>query len=353
MTTGHESWLDLCAGYALGALEDAEAAAFEEHLASGCPTCHAALADFSEAGLAIALSAPPVPLPEGLKGRVLAALDGEPRAPTRRPVARPPAPGAMRWVAVAMVVMALVGGALGLAGVLYTETRRLEAENAALRASQAGAESARLALDSRVRGLDDELRTMRDAAASMATTYTALEASNAALAQRGDSLALLSASLADERDRLRGARDAALGERDAAVEAEAQLATTLAGVKRTLAAAKNALAAWGVEWIALKPQGDTPAPGRGWICYARASGKAMLLFDALAVPPGKALEGWVIRGGEATSLGLLVPEADGTLVLPPVDYGEPAEIQAFGVSVEEPGGSTSDGPTEVVLLGST
>jgi anti-sigma-K factor RskA len=77
--------LDLCAGYALGALDDGDRRRLEEHLAGGCPTCEAALADFSAATVKLAATAPPARPSAGLRERVLAAARAEaPRAGAER-----------------------------------------------------------------------------------------------------------------------------------------------------------------------------------------------------------------------------------------------------------------------------
>jgi anti-sigma-K factor RskA len=66
--------IDLCAGYALGCLDAADRNRAEEHLASGCPLCQAALAEFSDASVLLAASAPPALPGPTLRQRVLAAV---------------------------------------------------------------------------------------------------------------------------------------------------------------------------------------------------------------------------------------------------------------------------------------
>jgi len=79
MIPHRDEHLDLCAGYALGNLDPAARAEFEAHLESGCPECEAALADFTSAAAMLAASARPVPLPFGLKARVMNLVQATPR----------------------------------------------------------------------------------------------------------------------------------------------------------------------------------------------------------------------------------------------------------------------------------
>jgi anti-sigma-K factor RskA len=65
--------LDLCAGFALGALGDADRARLEAHLAEGCPVCEAALADFSQGAVGLARSVQGATASPELRRRVLEA----------------------------------------------------------------------------------------------------------------------------------------------------------------------------------------------------------------------------------------------------------------------------------------
>jgi len=72
-----EEHLDLCAGYALGSLSEADRRTLEAHLAEGCPTCEAALQDFGAATVLLTASLPPATPSAALKGRVMAAIRAE------------------------------------------------------------------------------------------------------------------------------------------------------------------------------------------------------------------------------------------------------------------------------------
>jgi len=72
-----EEHLDLCAGYALGSLSGEDEARLEGHLASGCPACEAALADFSRATVLLGASAGSARPSPALRARVLEAAQSE------------------------------------------------------------------------------------------------------------------------------------------------------------------------------------------------------------------------------------------------------------------------------------
>ena len=74
MSAHRDQDIDLCAGYALGCLDTADRERVEEHLASGCPMCQAALAEFSDASVLLAASAPLAQPGPALRQRVLAAV---------------------------------------------------------------------------------------------------------------------------------------------------------------------------------------------------------------------------------------------------------------------------------------
>jgi anti-sigma factor RsiW len=71
---------ELASLYALGELDGAERAVFEEHLASGCESCAAEVSSFREVAgdLAESFAAPP---PPALRQRVLKAVRRAPQAP--------------------------------------------------------------------------------------------------------------------------------------------------------------------------------------------------------------------------------------------------------------------------------
>jgi len=116
-------YLELCAGYAVGSLEEDERPELEAHLAEGCPICEGELERLSRAAWLLAASARPVKAPAELRSRVLAAVRQEkssgpaartePRvSPGPAPIPLPqPRPGIpMTWVwAAAAALIAVVG----------------------------------------------------------------------------------------------------------------------------------------------------------------------------------------------------------------------------------------------------
>jgi anti-sigma-K factor RskA len=83
VSENHDQYLELAAGYALGALDEEDRLLFEEHLGAGCAECEDALADFSGAAVMLAASAPQAAPPIELRARVMRA------ALAARPVAQP------------------------------------------------------------------------------------------------------------------------------------------------------------------------------------------------------------------------------------------------------------------------
>lgn len=73
---GHEHWHDATAAYLLGALDETERAAFEEHMA-GCPACREEVDLLLPAAQALPVSAEPVAPPPSLKARIMAEVERE------------------------------------------------------------------------------------------------------------------------------------------------------------------------------------------------------------------------------------------------------------------------------------
>ena len=77
MSVHRDEHLEMCAGLALGNLDDDDRRILERHLAEGCPECEAALADFSSSVVALAASAEPATPSPALRARVLEAIANE------------------------------------------------------------------------------------------------------------------------------------------------------------------------------------------------------------------------------------------------------------------------------------
>ncbi len=149
----HEPFEDQAAAYALGALDAGERAAFEAHLAAGCPQCQRVLQESHQALANIARSLPPESPPPTVREALRARLAAEGSRSRARPW-----PGAWRpWAAAAAVLVATLTGL----GVAWVYERRLaglarEAEN--LRAELQAARRALGEIGDAARMLADLLR---------------------------------------------------------------------------------------------------------------------------------------------------------------------------------------------------
>jgi anti-sigma-K factor RskA len=106
MNAAHEPYAELAAGYALGALDVADAARFELHVAEGCPECGRTLTEYAEALARVADDVRAVPPPDVRRDLLARA----------RPAARPRRiPRALGWaasLAMAAGIAAIVTGNL-------------------------------------------------------------------------------------------------------------------------------------------------------------------------------------------------------------------------------------------------
>jgi anti-sigma-K factor RskA len=119
-----EEHLDLCAGYALGTLDDVSRRRLEDHLREGCAECEAALRDFGAATTALAATAPAAVPSAGLRNRVLTSAQNEPRGVVKRRGV----PMAVTGVLAAASIVFFVTTVL-----LWTQVRKLSGEQTALR----------------------------------------------------------------------------------------------------------------------------------------------------------------------------------------------------------------------------
>jgi anti-sigma-K factor RskA len=117
---------ELAAGYALGALEDDERAAFEAHL-KGCDECRAQLADFRETAALLAYATDAPAPPDALRERILDEARRE--RPTQSVVVLRPT-RALRLTAIAAA--AAVAAAVGLGVWATSLASSLDAERNAL-----------------------------------------------------------------------------------------------------------------------------------------------------------------------------------------------------------------------------
>lgn len=124
MSAHRDMHLELCAGYALGSLDELDRRALEAHLAEGCAICDQELAALTEAASMLAAAAPPQKAPKRLRRRVRDRVRAE--AGLRTPVARPARP-AQPWIPTWAWAMAAILLAVGTF-IEWRATTRLERE---------------------------------------------------------------------------------------------------------------------------------------------------------------------------------------------------------------------------------
>jgi hypothetical protein len=89
--------------------------------------------------------------------------------------------------------------------------------------------------------------------------------------------------------------------------------------------------------LAANANGDADRHAR--VAYDAASRRALVRVERFQPPAGQAFELWTIRGGKPVSEGLLRVDAAGRGLVRIENTGDPAELAAFAVSREAPGGS--------------
>lgn len=141
--TSHDTFDDLAAVYAVGALDGEDLARFEAHLAEGCEPCARLLHDSREALTRAVLGQTPVAPPADVRAALLARAEAAGRGPVRRPPPRTSwVPWAAATAAAAVIAAMLTGGYVAShyearLGLMARETaavrQRLQADEAALR----------------------------------------------------------------------------------------------------------------------------------------------------------------------------------------------------------------------------
>lgn len=102
-----DQFREMAEAYALGALDAEERAAFEAHLASGCPECEKALAEARWLVSQLAYLAPEAAPSQELKERLLRSVSGEARVVLMAAPKKPAVPFWL-WAAVAALVVLAV-----------------------------------------------------------------------------------------------------------------------------------------------------------------------------------------------------------------------------------------------------
>jgi len=139
--TSHETFDELAAVYAVGALDGDDLVRFEAHLAEGCERCTATLRDSEQALARVALAGTPAVPPPAVKAALRQRVAADPRA-RRAPARASWVPWAAATGAVAAVAALLTGGFVASRyearlGQMARETaavrERLQRDEAALR----------------------------------------------------------------------------------------------------------------------------------------------------------------------------------------------------------------------------
>jgi len=110
----HDSFAEMAAAYALGALDAGDRQSFEAHLAS-CATCQRELAELGRVTAGLGLAADPVAPPASLKARTIAKATSQAQAraaavPLPRPVARPQM--TVQWLLAAASLAVAIGAGI-------------------------------------------------------------------------------------------------------------------------------------------------------------------------------------------------------------------------------------------------
>jgi hypothetical protein len=126
-----DAHVTLCAGHAVGCLDDHERRHLVEHLALGCESCATILEDFRRAVLTLARSVPPTQPSRALRARVMsdALLAAEQRvrdSDSGTRVLEVKSTQALSWKGWGALYLAVVLAAV--AGIAWLEVRRLHAD---------------------------------------------------------------------------------------------------------------------------------------------------------------------------------------------------------------------------------
>lgn len=101
--------------------------------------------------------------------------------------------------------------------------------------------------------------------------------------------------------------------------------------------------------LAVTREGDPALVGSA--TYDANTQRAVLVFEHVAAPDGKAYELWAIRDGKPVSLGLIQADEEGRALVRLEGLGAAGSVSAFEVSLEPVGGSpTHAAPTGPVVM---
>jgi anti-sigma-K factor RskA len=295
--TDHQDWLAQADIYALGALDGDELAAFEAHLAAGCPVCEEHLRKTREALTLLPHALELVTPPPTVKTQLLTRIAAETVPPP--PLTRLPR---RRWWRAGVGAVAAAGLLVGLSVKLYQTRQEVHALQQQVGALQA-------TVTERSEALLAERRELQRAAERVASLQAELAKQAATLE-------------AEQRERERVERAVAalqgeVGERDAALRL---LSTPQVSVVRLAGLAPSPRANAQLLW--------NPAAQTG----------VLLTSGLRQLPPDRVYELWAFVGNDPVPAGIFqVDEAGhGFLRLPPLPKAK--RYSKFAVTSEPAGG---------------
>ena len=296
MSVRHDEWTELCALYALCALDAAESSRFETHLATPCHDCARVLAECAEGVSALAASAATPPAP-ALRTRILDAIAAE---------------------------EGLAGGAK------EEKAKRVE------RAAEESAYPPPLPPPTRIQRLDTERE--RSDRRIVRIPFVAALGWAAALAA-----ALL--GIVEQRTvRRLESETVALRQQQARLEDHLAEEQRWAATMSSPAARTAILAATTQDRAGLS----------GWALYDPSAQRAVVVLENLQLEPGHDFQLWAIGPHGPRSLGVIQVETGGRAFMRLTRVVVPADISAFAVSYEAKGGSPNPtAPVGPVVMAGT
>lgn len=306
-TTSHSEYEDLCAAFAVGALDGPDREKLRAHLPT-CSACRQRVADFEQSAAWLALGLPPIQPSAKVKSAVMQRISGQHGQASRQGGG---GPGLLTYVALGLAGLALVSAA-GM-GVLFFKTST--------------------DLDERTRerdSLDSENDLLKARVSDLEKVQAQLEITREQLARKTADLATLQdqhASLSRDFD-----------------EAKKRLAR-LEKIERLLEDVDTRV----VDLAATGPAAGSDVKGR----VLWKGEDVVFIAEAMPALNGKTYELWAIdpaRG--AQKAGLFSDLAPGGTVLDVRELGfHPGNVAKFAISVEPAGGSPNrNGPTGDIIL---
>ncbi len=336
----HEEFEEAVPLYAVGGLERTDRQAFEAHLLSGCPSCHAALKEYQAVAALLPYGLAPTPPPRGLKANIMAArspADAETAKRPNRPSLEPgewmnhlfpPLPSTRSFpsntarFALAFAALLVVAGAGYVGWTLYmqmpAETGRLQQLETALQRETAKTASLQ--------------REIKDKETALTQLRHELEMRNAEIGELRDTVIRREAELDDAHAQL------------------AQLEKGIPAFRRARVQQDEVAALLRIPTVkVVSLTGSEMAKGAGGLLlYDPDTKKAWLYaFNLPPLPGGKTYQLWAIEQ-KPVSAGTFAPDAGqkGRLLIKHLpDF---SRINQFAVSLEPAGGRPQ--PTGAIYL---